>query len=85
MHKRINTHRNDAKNPESIPVDRHFLLPGHNFDRDFKLTIIEEVGKSNMTKEQIRELLLRREDFWTLKLDTLHPKGFNEKLNYPPR
>ena len=37
-----------------------------------------------MTKEQIRELLLRREDIWTLKLDTLHPKCFNEKLNYPP-
>lgn len=83
MHKRITTHRYDAKNPNSIPVDRHFLLPNHNFDHDFKLTIIEQVTKPNMTKEQIRELLLSREDFWTLKLNTLHPHGFNEKLNYP--
>ena len=65
-------------------MDRHFQLPGHNFDRDFKLTVIEAVGNSNMTKEQTRELLLRREDFWTLKLNTLEPKGFNERLNFPP-
>ena len=71
MHKRMNKHRNDAKKMDSIPVDRHFLLPCNNFDQDFKLTIIELVGNPNMTKEQIRELLLRREDFWTLKLDTL--------------
>ena len=84
MYKRINTHRCDAKKADSIPVDRHFLLPGHNFDRDFKLTIIEAVGNHNMTKEQMRDLLLRREDFWTLKLETLEPKGFNERLNFPP-
>ena len=83
MHKRINTHRSDAKKQDSIPIDRHFLLPDHNFDRDFKLTIIEEVTKLDLPKEQIRELLLRREDFWILKLDTLHPKGFNEQLNHP--
>ena len=83
MHKRINTHRSDAKKQDSIPIDRHFLLPDHHFDRDFKLTIIEEVTKLDLPKEQIRELLLRREDFWILKLDTLHPKGFNEQLNHP--
>ena len=49
MQKRINTHRNDAKNPDSIPVDRHFSLPGDHFDSDFKLTITEEVGKPHMT------------------------------------
>ena len=33
--------------------------------------------------EQMRNLLLRREDFWILKLGTLYPGGFNDKLNFP--
>ena len=41
IRKRITKHRFDAKNTKSIPVDRHFLLPGHNFGGHFKLTIIE--------------------------------------------
>ena len=41
------------------------MEPGHNFDRDFKLIMIEEIEDRNMTKEQVRQTLLRREDFWT--------------------
>ena len=83
INRRLNTHRSDAKKVDSIPVDKHFLEPGHDFDRDFRLIIIEQIGSKNMTKEQIRETLLRREDFWMLKLKTLQPTGFNERLNYP--
>ena len=83
IHTRITKHRFDAKNPKSIPVDRHFLSPGHKLDRDFKLIIIEEISNPNMSKEKIRVTLMRREDFWILKLDTLQPNGFNEDLNYP--
>ena len=83
MNKRLNTHRSDAKKSDSIPVDKHFLLPNHNFDRDFKLILIESIGNANMTKEQIRETLLKREDFWIRKLGTLEPHGFNIGLNYP--
>ena len=83
IHKRITKHRFDAKNTKSIPADRHFLLPGHNFDRHFKLTIIEEITNQNMSKEKIRGVLMHREDFWILKLDTLQPNGVNEDLNYP--
>ena len=82
-HKRITKHRFVAKNTKSIPVDRHFLLPGHNFDSHFKLTIIEEITNQHMTKEKIRDVKMHREDFWILKLDTLQPNGFNEDLNYP--
>ena len=83
IHKRITKHRFDAKNPKSIPVDRHFLSPGHKFDLDFKLIIIKEISNPNMSKEKIRATLMHREDFWILKLDTLQPNGFNEDLNYP--
>ena len=82
---RITKHRYDAKDPNSIQVDRHFLLPGHNFDRDFKLTIIEAINNKNMSREKTRETLERREDFWILKLGTLHPDGFNDKMNFPTK
>ena len=81
--KRINKHRNDAKRPDSIGIDKHFLEPGHDFDRDFRMIVIEEISQSNMTKEQTRQTLLRREDFWIKQLETLEPNGFNDRLNFP--
>ena len=69
--RRVNKHRNDVKKSDSIAIDRHFDQPDHNFNRDFRIIVIEEVSKKNMTKEQMRNLLLRREDFWIMKLGTL--------------
>ena len=80
---RINKHRNDAKREDSIGIDRHFLVPGHDFDRDFRLIVIEEISNKNLTKEQTRLALLRREDFWIKKLETLEPNGYNDRLNFP--
>ena len=81
--KRINKHRHEAKREDSIGIDRHFADPTHNFNRDFRLIIIEEITQRNLTKEQIRATLLRREDFWICKLGTLIPNGFNDRLNHP--
>ena len=81
--RRINKYRNDSKKNDSIPVDKHFLEPGHDFDRDFKLIVIEEIGSQKLMKEQIRNTLLKREDFWIQKLTMLEPHGFNERLNFP--
>lgn len=80
---RINKHRNDAKREDSIGIDRHFLQPEHDFDRDFRLIVIEEISDRNLTKEQTRTALLRREDFWMKKLGTLEPNGYNDRLNFP--
>ena len=82
-HRRINKHRNDAKKDNSISIDQHFREENHNFDRDFRIIMIEEISDKNMTREQVRKTLLKREDFWIKKLDTLEPKGFNDKLNFP--
>ena len=79
---RLNGHRSDARKHNSIPVDRHFLENGHNFETDFKMTIIEQINKPNLTKESKRQLLLKREDFWIQKLQTLSPNGFNEELKF---
>ena len=81
--KRVNKHRNDVHRPDAITVDKHFCQPGHDFNWDFRIIVIEEVTKKNLTKEQMREIQMRKEDFWILKLRTLEPLGFNEKLNFP--
>ena len=81
-HRRINKHRNDAKKDGTIGIDQHFRTPGHSFD-DFRIIIIEEITDKNMTKEQVRHTLLKREDFWISKLQTLEPHGFNDRLNFP--
>ena len=83
MNKRVNKHRNDVTRPDGISIDKHFNEPGHDFNRDFRVVIIEEVTKKGLTSEKIRNLLLHREDFWIRKLGTLHPEGFNDKLNFP--
>ena len=36
-----------------------------------------------MSKDELRNVLMHREDFWILKLGTLQPNGFNEDLNFP--
>ena len=79
---RINSHRNDSKRLDSIEVDRHFAQPGHDFTKHAKFTFIEQVTKRDLTKSQLTNLLLKREDFWIIKLDSMSPNGFNDKLNY---
>ena len=79
---RINSHRNDSKRLDSIEVDKHFNQLGHDFTKHAKFTFIEQISKRNLTKAQLTNLLLKREDFWIIKLDSMSPNGFNDKLNY---
>ena len=81
--KRVNKDQNDVSRPDLLAINCHFNEPGHDFNRYFRIIVIEEITKKNLKTDQMRELLLRREDFWILKLGTLHPRGFNDKLNYP--
>ena len=82
-HRRINKHRNDTKRGNSISIDQHFRTQDHDFDKDFRIIIIEEISDRNMTREQVRHTLLKREDFWIKKVGTLEPNGFNYRLNFP--
>ena len=81
-HRRINKHRNDAKKEGTISIDQHFRTPGHSFN-DFRLIVIVKIMDKNMTKEQVRHTLHKREDFWIKTLKTLEPEGFNDRLNFP--
>ena len=81
MNIRINKHRDDVFRDDAIQVCQHFKLPLHSFNEDAKFTIIEMLRKQDKTLDVMRRTLEDREDFWIMKLKTLTPFGFNEKLN----
>ena len=61
---RIYNHRKDANKSTSIPVCQHFNNTSHNFNRDAKFTIIEQLKSFEGDKELLRFRLQRLEDFW---------------------
>ena len=75
----INNHRKNAKSEASILACKHFNKQNHNFQQHAQSTLIEQIIKQT-TGEETRTLLKRR-DFWVLKLKILYPDGLNQKLN----
>ena len=67
---RLNTHRTHAKCDNSILVGKHLKSAGHDFTKHARVTIIEKLEITNMSKGLITKTLERREDFWMIKLDT---------------
>ena len=82
MNIRLNKHRNDVFREEAIEVCQHFKQVSHDFNKNAKITIIEELKQhNNKSLKQKRSILEEREDFWIKRLKTLHPNGFNKELN----
>ena len=79
---RTNNRRSDSKKKDSIPVDQHYGQPGHDFTKHARITLIEQIQNRNKSKEEMTHILEKREDFWIKALDTLHPNGFNQGLNF---
>ena len=78
---RLNNHRKDTKNPNSILAWKHFQEKGHNFNKHAKFMIIDKLVNLHGSKERLREMLVIRENFWIQKLKTLVPFGLNEELS----
>ena len=78
---RSNKHRKDIKNKNPILACKHLQNSNHNFQRDAKFTLMQQITKSFTTTEQLRLLLKKRENFWILKLKTFYPDGLNQELN----
>ena len=78
---RLNNHRKDSKNKNPILACKHFQNSNHNFQRDAKFTLIEQIVKNFTTIEQLRLLLKKQENICILKLKTLYPDGLNQELN----
>lgn len=59
----------------SCELTEHFLHNSrtHKFDRDTKITIIEEIKQHLMHIERMKEIFRTREVFWQKKLDAPAP------------
>ena len=73
---RLNNHRNDVHKTNMPEADQHFRLPGHNFNRHAKFTLIEQSNNTEFDKELLTFGLKKRKDFWIHKLKY----GFNSDL-----
>ena len=82
FNQRLNNHRSNAyrPKPDTIPACKHFNGKDHDFNRDAKFTLIEQIGNSKTTVEK-QTIILQRENFWITTLRTLTPLGFNQELN----
>ena len=73
----MNTHGSDVWRTDGPLREKHFQMPGHNFNVHAKFTITEKVYIKSLSKLKIRSLLEHREDIWILKLKILSPQGLN--------
>ena len=54
---RLNYHRKDVYKADAIPDSRHFTMKDHIFKRDVSFIIIEQIGKSTLSRETKKQLL----------------------------
>ena len=59
---RLNKHRKDTKDPNSILACRHLQQQGHNFNKQAKFMIGKLVNTSS-SKKNLRDHLIQRENF----------------------
>ena len=52
---RTNNHRSDSKKKDSLPVDRHYGQPGHDFTKHARITLIEQIQNRNKSKEEMTD------------------------------
>ena len=78
---RLNNHGKDVKKVDAIITCKHFQQESHSFNKHAKFTIIDQLTNTSKSKETLTQLLIERETFWILKLDTLYPKCFNMELS----
>ena len=78
---RLNNHRKDTKNLNTILVCRNFQQQGHNFNSPAKYIVIEKLVNTSSSNDILRKHLIERENFWVRKLRTLFPHGLNQELS----
>ena len=45
---RLGNYRKDVNKRNSLQADQHFRLPGHNFNKRSKFTLIEQLNDTNI-------------------------------------
>ena len=64
FNQRLNNHRSNAyrPKPDTIPACKHFNGKDHDFNRDVKFILIEQIGNSKTIAEK-QKIILQRENF----------------------
>ena len=78
---RLNIHRKDTKDPNTMLACRHFQQQGHNFHSHAKYIIIDKLVNASSSTDILRECLIQLENFWIQQLKILAPYGLNKKFN----
>ena len=60
---------------------KYFQQENHNFNKHAKFIIINQLTNISVSKKTLTQQLIKRENFWLLKLSTLYPKCFDTKLS----
>ena len=60
---------------------KQFQQESHNFNKHAKFTIIDQLTSTSTSKKTLTQQLIKRKNFWILKLDMLYQEGFNIKLS----
>ena len=50
----LNNHRKDVDKQNSLQADQHFQLPGYNFNKHSRFTLIEQLDDTNIDKELLK-------------------------------
>ena len=58
---RLNNHQKDVNRQNAPLVDKHFKLPGHNFNQHAKFILIEQPDNINIDKDSAALKLKKRE------------------------
>ena len=51
---RLSNQQKDVIKQNSLQADQHFQLPGNNFNKHAKFTLIEKLNDTNIDKEQLK-------------------------------
>ena len=77
---RLNNHRKDSKNKNSIIACKHFQNWNHNFQKDVKFTRIEQITKNFKTIEQLRTTSKETGKLLNSKTENTLPRWFEWRI-----
>ena len=78
---KINTHRNDVWRTDGPSCDKHFQMPGLNFNAHAKFNIIEKVYNKSLSKLKSRSLS-ERSRFLDFETANSFPARSKHTINY---
>ena len=60
---RLNSHRKDVKKVEAIMACKHFQQESHNFKKNAKFTITDQLTNTSKSTETLTQRLIERENY----------------------